>query len=140
LRPPGAARTILGMRDRSFIPWLGSVLVLTMALGSCGSTRAADELAREPEAREKALGERLSLRDPRTGQDGGLAFLEVTLANPSGDAISTRCAPEWYDAKGGVVSAATDWQDVDLDAGQEKRLRFAPMPAAARSWRLRFVP
>jgi uncharacterized protein YcfL len=140
LRPPGAARTILGMRAQMSFPWLASALVLTIVAGGCSSTRAADDLPREPEAREKALGERLALRDPRTGQDGGAAFLEVTLANPGGERIETRCAPEWYDAKGVAVPAAIDWQAVDLKPGEERRLRFAPMPVAARSWRMRFVP
>jgi len=134
------ARTIVGMRDRKSLVRLAAVLPLALAAAGCGSTRAASELPREPEAREKALGERLFLRDPRTGNESGMAFLELTLANSSGASVATRCAPEWYDAKGEVVSTATDWQDVELAAGQERRLRFAPMPAAARSWRLRFAP
>lgn len=127
------------MRDRTYSPWLTSALVLALVTGGCNSPRAADDLPREPEAREKALGERLALKDPRTGQDGGSGFLEVTLANPSDARVETRCAPEWYDAQGVVVSAAVDWQSLDLKPGEERRLRFAPMPAAARSWRMRFA-
>ncbi len=116
-----------------FVPFL--VLGL---LGACGSTRSEGGDAPAGEAGEHALGAKLTLRDPRTGQAGGTAYLELTLVNPTGDRVKVRCAPEWYDAKGAVVAAPADWQAVDLKAGGERRLRFVPMPASARSWRLRF--
>jgi len=113
-------------------------LLLVLALAGCGSTRANSDLPKEPAARAEALGERLALRDPRTGTEAGESYLELTLTNPSDARIACRCAPEWYDAKGQPISAATAWRSVDLQAGGEARLRFAPMPAAARSWRLQF--
>ncbi|MCY2959958.1 MAG: DUF1425 domain-containing protein [Planctomycetota bacterium] len=128
------------MCDRIPPSWLAPAFVLVLATGGCGSTGSADGLPREPAAREKALGDRLALRDPRTGEEGGATYLEVTLSNPSSDRVTARCAPEWYDAKGAVVAAASAWQDVSLKPGEERRLRFAPMPAASRSWRLRFAP
>lgn len=115
-------------------------ILSTLALAACSSSRAAKELPSEPEAREQALSESLALRDPRMGQEKGAGFLEVTVTNPSSSRVSVRCAPEWYDAKGGVVATASAWQTVELDAGAERRLRFSPAPADARSWRLRFTP
>lgn len=115
-----------------------ALLLLALAVAGCGSTRANRDLPSEPEARAKVLGERLALRDPRTGTEGGETYLELTLTNPSDARIATRCAPEWYDAKGQPIAAAAAWRAVDLKAGAEARLRFAPMPATARSWRLRF--
>ncbi len=122
---------------RTAVVWIAPVLALTL-VSACGSTRSAEDAPRTPEAREKALGDRLALRDPRTGNERGLAFLELTLVNPTGDRVTGRCAPEWYDAQGALVSAAADWQTIDLKPSQERRMRFAPMPAAAKSWRLRF--
>lgn len=115
-----------------------AVPALVFAAG-CGSTKSADEPPQEPVAQGKSLGESLTMRDPRTGEEGGAGYLEVTLANPGSERITTRCAPEWYDAKGAVVAAGTGWRDVDLEPGKELRVRFAPMPASARSWRLRFA-
>jgi uncharacterized protein YcfL len=114
-----------------------ALLGLLAQLSACSSNPSAD-LPNEPAARERAVGELLTLRDPRTGEQDGAGYLEVTIANPSPDRLSTRCAPEWYDAKGTLVAPATDWQSVDLKPAEERRVRFAPMPAAARSWRLRF--
>jgi len=128
------------MRALSPSCWTVSAFVLALVLGACGSTPAAGDLPTDPVEREKVLGERLTLRDPQIGAERGASFLEVTIANAGGSRIATRCAPEWYDAKGAVVAAASAWQDVQLEPGQEQRLRFAPMPPGARSWRLRFAP
>ncbi len=114
------------------------LLLLVLALAGCGSTRPNQDLPSEPQARAKVLGERLALRDPRTGMEGGESYLELTLTNPSDARIACRCAPEWYDAKGQPIAAPAAWRAVDLKAGAEARLRFAPMPATARSWRLQF--
>lgn len=115
-------------------------ILLTLALAGCSSSRTAKELPTEPEAREQALSESLALRDPRMGAEKGAAFLEVTVTNPSDSRVAVRCAPEWYDAQGRVVANASAWQMVELDAGAERRLRFSPAPADARSWRMRFTP
>lgn len=128
------------MRALPFAPSAVSAFVLALVLGACGSTPPAGDLPSDPVEREKVLGERLTLRDPVTGEERGASFLEVTIANAGGSRIATRCAPEWYDAKGAVVAGASAWQDLELEPGQERRLRFAPMPPAARSWRLRFAP
>jgi uncharacterized protein YcfL len=114
------------------------LLVLAPALAGCSSPSKNDDLPTEPAARATVLGERLALRDPQTGTENGESFLELTLTNPSGDRIACRCTPEWYDAKGQPIAAAAAWRAVDLPPGKEARLRFAPMPAAARSWRLQF--
>jgi uncharacterized protein YcfL len=130
------------MRVRTSIPrvvfLLGLLLAGLLLVGACRSGQGAGDLPSGGVERENAIGERLVQRDPRVVQDGDARCLEVTIANPSSDRITSRCAPEWYDAKGAVVSAPRDWQEVDLAPKAERRMRFAPMPAAARSWRLRF--
>lgn len=122
------------MHSRSTTFLFVPLLVLGL-LGACGSTPSSEG---DAPAGEHALGEKLTLRDPQTGQADGHAYLELTLVNPTKDRVKVHCAPEWYDAKGAVVAAPSDWQAVDLKAGGERRMRFLPMPASARSWRLRF--
>lgn len=115
-------------------------LLLAVACGGCGSTPKAGDLPSDPQEREIAIGELLSLRDPQTGEDKGAVFLEVTIANSRGIRVVARCAPEWYDAKGAILQPARNWQSVDLEPHSERRLRFTPVPAGVRSWRMRFAP
>ena len=114
------------------------LLLSAAALAACSSTSKNDEPPGEPTAGATVFGDRLALRDPCTGNENGEAFLELTLTNPSDDRVTCRCAPEWYDAKGQPIAAAVAWRAVDLAPGAEARLRFAPMPGTARSWRLQF--
>ena len=120
------------MSFRAPIPRVASVCILVLA-AACGSTRDAGG-----NATEKTIGERLVQLDPVPSGEGAGRFLEMTLKNAGDERVVTSCAPEWFDAKDAVVQSARDWHDVDLRPGAEIRLRFAPMPPSARSWRLRF--
>ncbi|MBL8861024.1 MAG: DUF1425 domain-containing protein [Planctomycetes bacterium] len=114
---------------------------LLLVLTACGSTRAAAGAPpREPDGAESAAAAGVQMIDPRRGEERGVAILEVTLRNVTSAHASVRCAPEWYDARGALLEPASAWQTVELAAGAERRVRFAPTPSAARSWRLRFRP
>jgi hypothetical protein len=114
-----------------------ALVLLALALPACGSTRSAVELPRDPTTDERAIADRLVQLDPRSGESQGERYLELVLENRSHERVVCRCAPEWLDAKG-QVTPARDWQSVDLEPGANVRMRFAPMPASARSHRLRF--
>jgi hypothetical protein len=119
-------------------PTAAVLFTLASVLAGCGSAGTNGHLPAEPATRTAVQGEPLMLKDPRRGTENGESFLELTLTNPSSGRIAVRCAPAWFDAQGRPIAAVAAWRAVDLAPGAEARLRFAPMPEAARSWRLQF--
>jgi hypothetical protein len=127
---------------RARLPLPLPLLAAALALLGCGATPDAGPdgagIEGEPGGAESGLASGLVQIDPRTGGEAGARFLELDLANRSDGRRSGRCAAEWFDARGEPLGPPSGWASFDLDRGERQRLRLAPMPPEARSWRLRF--
>lgn len=130
-------------RPRDVVAAACACLVLGALVAGCRSTSvpSGGTVLTPSGPTDTSIEACLAILDYRTVGEGTDRAAEFDLQNTTGARLDFRYALDWFDALGKPVAFRSHaWTPLSIEPRARVHVRVSPMPAEARSSRLRFTP